>query len=323
MKYAARLSLALLVLFLVALSACDGGGTGANASATIAYDNKPGHILIQLFPEPGFVLPHVNALPRWTLYGDGTLVMRPATGTQLEQAQLSASDVQQVLDVVVRQQAFFSSTQSSYGTMMPDVGATQLTVNAQSQHKMVRLLREPSAGQTPDSETQHVFAIEHYLLQYLPAHVQPYVPAGVALLVRPSNTLNLPAAWPYQDISLANVAAQECNYTTVNASCEQAASANVTTQGCGPTQQASCSQHASGLFPVYGTRGLDMLKRWPASRLVSVQEQNKNYQLIIWPLLPDALVQQPDGSHGILITGTPSGRAPLLAGPGSGTPLAH
>ncbi|HZR43911.1 MAG TPA: hypothetical protein VFB12_27600 [Ktedonobacteraceae bacterium] len=307
MKHTAHALLSLLALLLLTLSACDSGGAGGTSNnptgsnSSIPYESKAGSVLIQLFPEPGFVYPQINAIPTWTLYGDGTLVMRSSPGNQLQQARLSSGEVQQILDMVVRQQAFFSSTRSSYGEVAPDVGATELTINAQNQQKTVRLLREPSAGKPVDSETQHVFAIKNYLLRYQPQQVQPYVPAGIALIVLPSKLQNLPLQWPYNDISLAKVAAQECGYVP---------------------QQDPCTQQTSGIFPVYGTRGLDILKRWSTGR-ASVQQNNVNYMIIVWPLLPDALVTQPDGSQGVLTTGTHPGRKLLLPGPGSGTPTAH
>ena len=303
MKHAAYALLSLLALLLLALSGCDSvGAQGTGNNPPISYVNKQGYILIQLFNEPGFIYPPINAIPTWTLYGDGTLVMRSSAGNLLQQTQLSSSDVQQILDSVVRQQSFFSSTRASYGEVMPDVGATLLTVNTQNQHKTVRLLREPSAGKPVDSETQHVFAIENYLLHYQPKQVQSYVPAGIALMVMPSKLQNKLPQWPYSDISLAKVEAQECSYLP---------------------QQASCTQQNNGMFPVYGSRGLDMLTRWPASRPVSFEQNNVNYTIIVWPLLPDALVTQSDSSQGILTTGAHAGRKPLVSGPGSGTPSSH
>jgi hypothetical protein len=302
MKHAAHTLLAFLTLLLLSLSSCGSAGTQGNShNPPIAYTSKQGIILIQLFNEPGFIYPPINAIPTWTLYGDGTLIIRSSTGDYLRQAQLSSSDIQQILDTVVRQQSFFSSTRPIYGQQQPDVGATLLTVNTQSQHKTVRLLRAPSGGQPVDNETQHVFAIESYLLHYQPKQLQPYVPAGIALMAMPSRLNNKLLPWPYNDISLATVEAQECSYLPQQDSC--------------PT-----TQKTKGLFPVYGQRALDMLARWPAGRLVSFEQNNTNYMIIVWPLLPDALVTQADGTKGILTTGMYAGRKPLIAGPGSGTP---
>ena len=300
MKHTTSTILSLLTLLLLALSGCGSvGAQGSSNNSLIPYTNKQGVILVQLFNEPGFVYPSINAVPTWTLYGDGTLIISSPAGNLLRQTRLSTQEVQQLLDVVVKQDTFFSSTRPSYGEAMPDVRATLLTVNAQNQHKTVKLQREPPAGQPVDSETQHVFAIENYLQHYQPKQVQSYVPTGVVLLAMPSSLRNTPPSWPYNDISLAKVAAQECSYLP---------------------QQTSCTQQTSGMFPVYGQRGLDMLTRWPASRPVPFMQNSVDYTIIVWPLLPDALVTQSDGTQGILITGANAGRKPLVSGPGSGTP---
>jgi hypothetical protein len=304
MKHIAHKFLLLLALLLLAWSGCGSatGGQGSSTNPPISYINKQGVILIQLFNEPGFIYPPINAIPTWTLYGDGTLIIRSSAGNQLQQTQLSTDEIQQILDVVVRRDSFFSSTRPSYGNPMPDAGATLLTVNTQNQHKTVRLLREPAAGQPIDSETQHAFAVENYLLHYQPKQVQSYVPTGIMLMAIPSTSHSKPLSWPYNDISLTKVAAQECGYLP---------------------QQTPCTQQTSGMFPVYGQRGQDMLTRWPAGRPVSLEQNNVNYNIVVWPLLPDALVTQPDGSQGILTTGTHAGRKPLVPGPGSGTPSSH
>lgn len=301
MKHIMRTFLLLPALLLLAWSGCgsSAGGQISSNNPPIAYVNKPGIILIQLFNVPGFIYPSINAVPTWTLYGDGTLLIRSSAGDQLQQTQLSTEEVQQLLEVVVRRDSFFSSTQPSYGKPIPDAGSTLLTVNIQNQHKTVTLLGAPAAGQPVNSETQHVFAIENYLLHYQPKQVQSYVPAGIALLVRPLTSHNKLPSWPYNDISLAKVAAQECSYLP---------------------HQTPCTKQTSGMFPVYGKRGLDMLTRWPDSRPVLLEQNNVNYTIVVWPLLPDALVAQPDGSRGILMTGNDAGRKPLVSGPGSGTP---
>jgi hypothetical protein len=300
MKNTVHPFLLLSALLLLAWSGCgsSAGGQASNNNPPISYVNKPGIILIQLFNEPGFIYPPINAVPTWTLYGDGTLLIRSSAGNQLQQTQLSTGEVQQILDVVVRRDSFFASTRPLYGNPRPDVGATLLTVNTQNQSKTVRLLREPAAGQPVDSQTQHVFAVENYLLHYQPKQVQSYVPAGIALLTIRSTEQNKQPAWPYNNISLAKVAAQECSYLP---------------------QQTPCTQQTSGMFPVYGKSGQQMLTRWSTGHLVAFAQNNVNYNIIVWPLLPDALVKQPDGSQGILTTGSHAGRKPLVAGPGSGT----
>src|SRR5437764_1630146 len=202
----------LVTLFLVGCgtNSPTGNRTGGSGSP-ISYNTGAGHILVQLFRSPGFIFPPINGVPDWTLYGDGTLIMKSNTGTgpgsQLLVAHLSTSEVQHILDVVVNQNAFFASTQSSYGRVMADTGSLLLTVDANGHHKEVRLFAEPTSSE--DEQTQHVFAIRHFLLSYSPASPQPYVPSGVVLLVAQERTGSTGGwLWTDNDIVLAHVATQ-------------------------------------------------------------------------------------------------------------------
>jgi len=241
-------------------------------------------------------------VPDWTLYGDGTLIMKPNTGggsgSQLLVAHLSPSEVQHILDVVVNQDAFFASTQSSYGRVMADTGSSLLTVDANGQHKEVRLFAEPTSA--ADEQTQHVFAIRHFLLSYSPASTQPYVPSGVVLLVAQERAGSTGGwLWTDNDIALDQVAAEECTYLRFGAN------------SCSPATNGK-----SGLFPVYGDRGMQMWQRWQSSSYVRVSQHGQSYQVTIWPLLPDSLSPRSDGSLGIMVQGSQGGIWPLLAGVG-------
>jgi hypothetical protein len=297
----------LLVILLLALSLAGcaafktrGTTTGSTPGTTVPVVNEAGHVIVQLFHSPGFIYPPINGVPDWTLYGNGILIYKSAPSTQLLQAQLSPSEVQHILDVIVNQNAFFSSTQSFYGRMLPDAGSLLLRVSANGQYKEVRLFLEPTSSS--DQQTQHVFAIKHFLLNYHPTSVQPYTPSGVALLVIPQQgySANTPA-WPYTDISLEQVAVQECSYLRF-----------------GP--DSACSPQAgskSGLFPIYGKRGQELLQQWQSGSYTLVSQNGQTYQIIVWPLLPDALSPQADGSRGVLVQGEGAGIWPLLPGSNS------
>jgi hypothetical protein len=279
------------------LSGTSSAPTGATAGSAISFDKQQGHILIQLFRVPGFVYPPINGVPDWTLYGDGTLIFKAGTSnnSSLQQARLSANEIQHILDVVVRENTFFASSQAFYGHIVPDTGSLLLTVNANGQHKTVNLFMEPDSN--ADEQTQHVFAIKNFLLNYHPASVQAYSPPGVALLVIPRQAGNAPA-WPYNDIQLAQIATQECPYLPLG--------------GRGP-----CANNGpTGLYPVYGQRGLELLQRWPPGSSGSVSQNGQTYQVIIWPLMPDVLSSQGNSPAGVHVVGTNGGTWPLLAGYG-------
>jgi hypothetical protein len=292
-----------LILLLLTFAGCGLFGTGstpptgATAGPAIAFDKQQGHILIQLFRVPGFVYPPINGVPDWTLYGDGTLIFKATTSnnSSLQQARLSANEIQHILDVVVRENSFFASNQTSYGHKLPDTGSLQLTVNANGQHKTVNLSIE--SENTTDEQTQHVFAIKNFLLSYHPASAQAYSPPGVALLVIPQRAGNA-LAWPYNDIQLAQIATQECPYLPFGG-------------------REPCANNApTGLYPVYGQRGLELLQRWPPGSSGSVSQNGQIYQVMIWPLMPDALASQGKNSAGVHVVGTNGGTWPLLAGYG-------
>lgn len=217
------------------------------------------------------------------------------SGNQLLQAQLSTPEVQHILDVIVNQNDFFASTQSSYGHIIADVGSMLLRVAANGQQKEVRLFGEPTTGE--DQQTQHVFAIEHFLLNYHPPTSQAYIPAGVVLLVLLQAGNGTAIQWPYNDISLAQVANQECTYLRFG------------TNNCTPE-----TSDKSGVFPLYGKRGVALWQQWQAGPYTLVSQNGKDYQVIIWPLLPDALVPRTDGSRGVMVQGSNGGIWPLLAG---------
>ena len=291
-----------IVLLALSLAGCGalkirGTTTGSTPGTSVPFDNEAGHVIVQLFSSPGFIYPPINGIPDWTLYGDGTLIFKSAPGTQLFQAQLSPGEVQHILDVIVNQNAFFSSTQNFYGHVIPDTGSLLLRVSANGQYKEVRLFLEPTSSS--DQQTQHVFAIKHFLLNYHPATVQPYTPPGAVLLVIAGQGYSAGApAWPYNDIALGQVAAQECSFLRFG-----------TNSNCSPQTGSK-----SGLFPIYGKRGQELLQQWQSGPYTLVSQNGQSYQIMVWPLMPDALSPQPDGSLGVLVQGEGTGIWPLLPG---------
>ena len=249
------------------------GGQPGPSGTPVAYDAHAGHILVQLFPSPGFIFPPVNGVPSWTLYGDGTVVFAgggPIGGgsRSLLSAKLATDQVQHILDVVVRQYNFFASDKGAYGHMIPDTGSTLLTVNAENQSKTVGI--SGNEGSQPDAQTKNIFAIESFLQGYHLANAQPYAPQGVAVLVYPSSDTSQAAAvrpWPYPTVDLSRVEATECPYLQPG---------------------AVCSQHAvgqTGILPIYGTSGTNLLSQLGSEGPVA--QNGSTYLVMIWPLMPD------------------------------------
>ncbi len=287
----------MIVGLLLFCTGCGSSTSTGTQSSPVTYDHTAGHILVRLFNAPGFIYPPVNGVPEWTLYGDGTLLFKTfGARVSLDKAQLSPSEVQHILDVVVNQNAFFASSKATYGQMAADVGSTTVSVTANGQQKEVRLLAKPTG--TQDSETNHVFAIQDFLLSYHPTNAQNYAPTGVALLVmaQPKGA-KTPTAWPYNDISLAQVVDHECTLLRfgANASC-------------------TSTNAQAGLVPLYGQRGLTLFTQTQTSTYTVFSQQGKFYQIIVWPLLPDALLPQTNGAHSVAVQGSQSETWTLLQG---------
>jgi len=146
----------------------------APTERTIPYNRASDHILVQLAKLPEHPGVQMHTVPMWTLYGDGTLIFRTDPGDTLWRAQLSPSEIQHVLDVIITQDTFFGSTAQRYGRMTPerdgDDDELLLIVDAHGQQKKVVLVSEPTNPAPIDLQTTHVFAIEQFLLDYHPLH---------------------------------------------------------------------------------------------------------------------------------------------------------
>ncbi len=139
----------------------------------IPYNRASDHILVQLAELPEHPGAQMHTVPMWTLYGDGTLIFRTDPGDNLWRAQLSPSEIQHILDVIINQETFFDSTAQRYGRMTPERDDDELLlliVDANGQQKEVVLVSEPTNQVAIDLQTTHVFAIEQFLLDYHPLH---------------------------------------------------------------------------------------------------------------------------------------------------------
>ena len=307
----ARRAPALVIAAALALSlaACGltstGGGTsgGPTPTATPGYNAAPGHILVQLFPTPGLLYPPILGIPTWTLYGDGTLVYLASSPsatnpTGMAEAQLSTAQVAQILDTVVNQNAFFSSSRSNYGKGVPDVGETIIVVDVAGRHKQVTASLQE--GSSPDQETKNIFAILQYLKTYQVTGAVPYPIHGVALLAFQGGHTGTQTArpWPFTDVDLGGAFAASCTYLPSGTPCPAA-----------PGGQ-------SGLHAVYGTEATNILLFAGSGSSSAVTQNGTLYGLIAYPLLPDSLHPDPGTVAGIqLATNAQFQRAPLLPAP--------
>jgi hypothetical protein len=180
-----------------------------------------------------------------------------------------------------------------YGTVIPDVGATHLTVNADGKSKSVTLQGNPGPG--ADQQTQNVFAVESALLGTHPDSSSPYVAPGAALLVtyRTAVGPTPPTPWPYGDVDLNAAYQVSCGVTEVEAHCPSSAP-------------------SARFYGVYGQRGRDVLG-FVNGAILQTQQGQYVYTVLAFPLLPDALVTMNGQARGVLVNG--AGRIQLQPAP--------
>ncbi len=145
---------------------------------TIPYIKASDHILVQLAKLPEHPGAQMHTVPMWTLYGDGTLIFRTDPSDNLWRAQLSHSEIQHILDVIINQDTFFNSIAQRYGSMTSERDDEELLliVDSNGQQKAVVLVNEPTNQFAIDIKTTHVFAIEKFLLDYHPLYTVLYAP---------------------------------------------------------------------------------------------------------------------------------------------------
>jgi hypothetical protein len=281
----------------------------AAATRLSPHQAQGDHPIVQLFQVPGFIYPSINGVPEWTLYANGLLIFKAGNGSELIQAHLSPNNVRSLMNVIVHQNNFFASTRTSYGRPIPDVGSLLLSVDVNGQHKQIRLYGEPTTA--TDEQTRHVFAIKNFLFNYRPASTQPYIPPGIALIALPQdgNSSGVPT-WPYKDISLARIAAQECPFLST-----------------GSNNCPSITGNKAGIVAILGQPSRALLQQTQNTFYTPVKEQGKIYRLLIWPLLPDALYTHQNGVPTIEVAGASNGTWPLIVDRGnnsnSGRPTSH
>src|SRR5262249_28460091 len=102
--------------------------------------------------------------------------------------------------------------------------------------------------------------------------------------------------WPYPNIALQQVAAQECGIFD-------------------PYGQGSCpmTSASTGFFPLYGARGTELLQLFMRQRIQWMSQDGRNYVVMAWQLLPEHRLR-PDGKAWVDTEGLQGGRWPLLAG---------
>jgi len=143
-----------------------------------------------------------------------------------------------------------------------------------------------------------MFSILHFLQTYQPPSSHSYAAPGAVVLIRLYLAVNFPVMqWPYPDISLQQVAVQECQtlYNSQGDSC-------------------AVTNDFSGYFPIYGKRGTDLLPLLTGSQTGAMNQGDQTYAVLARPLLPENLLVQADGKQWTETFGMNGGKWPLLVG---------
>ncbi|GAC1391038.1 MAG: hypothetical protein NVS4B11_23710 [Ktedonobacteraceae bacterium] len=174
----ATLSLIDRLMIVIFLTVCIVMRKPVPTQKVIPYIKASGHILVQLAKLPERTGAETHNVPLWTLYGDGMLIFRTDPSDTLRQVQLSPSEIQHILDVIINRDAFFEHPAQQYRSIASDKNDDKLllAVNVDGQQKKVLQMSKPTHQTASDIQTTHVFAIEQFLLDYHPLHSVFYAP---------------------------------------------------------------------------------------------------------------------------------------------------
>src|SRR5262249_31353312 len=100
--------------FVLLLAGCGNPADGSQVKSPYTYTTRTGAVILQGFRMDGFApAPFSEIIPRWSLYGDGTLIFR-ASNNALMQAHLSKKQIDEILKQVIDEKQIFASTKQDY-----------------------------------------------------------------------------------------------------------------------------------------------------------------------------------------------------------------
>ena len=203
------------VLFLGAFASVAGAASTRPQGAAIGHPTSPAKIVLRISSGGGFVTPQTNlrALPSFTLYGDGTVIV-PGVITQmypgpaiypLIRSKLRESQVQALLRSAAHA-GLLARGPIDYGTVgVTDMPTTTLLLNAGGRHveRQAYALGATGGSPLPARQARARKALMRFIAG-LPHGVSGarYVPRALAVYVAPSDGQAQPGAsavvWPLQ-----------------------------------------------------------------------------------------------------------------------------
>ena len=198
-------------LVAAALAATPAGAVGA--AAPIAHPTAASRVVVRVSSGGGFVAPQANlsALPSFTLYGDGTVLLPGAVPqispgpaiSPLVRLHLGANRVQALLRRA-KQAGLLAGHAIDYGDMgsvgVSDMPTTTVTLNAGGRHVQLRAyaLGAPShGGRLSDAQTRARLALTRFIasLPHGPGGTR-YTPQALAVFVAPYSGQPQPGSTP-------------------------------------------------------------------------------------------------------------------------------
>ncbi len=181
-------------------------------------------VVLRLESTGGFVAPGANLInaPVFTLYGDNTVVYRPATNSAgtgyppLMRAVLSAAEVDQLLGFALGT-GYLRDAHDSYARPAPDAPTTIFTIEAGGVSKRVSVtglgVKVP-AGDPDAAAIKGLSALSDRLRsfdeQVAAGHVvsvAPYEPQTYRAILSQGPGASQPVAWPWPELALSDFSA--------------------------------------------------------------------------------------------------------------------
>jgi hypothetical protein len=174
------------------------------------YETHPGAVILQIFESGCWITTYDASIPRWTLYGDGTLLFsKNSLKFEFLQAHLSLEEMQQLLTMVIDQKQIFASTRENYpNSHVMDANRWIIQIKVDERYLIVKTCQDSSDG----PEEQRLEEIVRYLLSFACSltTTQVYQVTAVALDIMDlninPNAKRMAEPWPYSQISLAKLA---------------------------------------------------------------------------------------------------------------------
>ena len=235
-RHASPIAVALgLVLLLAACAGAGGGASGSPGTDDGAVDHPTGaeELVLRVESAGGFVMPEFlfGAVPSFSLYGDGTVIMPGAVPAifpgpalpPLQARRLSEAGIQAILAEVAKTGIFVADARFDGAQMMiADAADTVFTLNADDRSVQVSIYglgaldpqsvppqmpaREVAAHAALGNLSNALFALDTWLdaSAWVDEAWRPYQPTALRIAVRPADTDPLDgtetfAAWPIED----------------------------------------------------------------------------------------------------------------------------